>query len=402
MAEQQYQAFVSVWIDGEPMQDFAERARSVAVVERTHDASSFRILMSMAPSNTDASWPLLEDVRFELLRRVTIAFGIGSYRSAEPDTLVVVFDGYVTSVRPYFGPQRVPDSTLEIAGLDASCLMHFESRVREWKNQTDAAIVREIYAAYGFGSEVSDTSPTRHDKTSSLLQRCTDAEFVRMLARRNGFECFLEAADSPVRTGNHPGDLALGHFHAPRLELEPQPALSLTPRAHPSVIDLSARWDSHRPTSIVSSFIDPHSRRIHTARRDAPRLKQLGERSRIDLLRPQLSTLARKATLDPVGLQHQGVPHHASELESFAFADHLDSDWLAEATARVQGLRYPSIVRARRPVTLAGAGSALDGTWYVRSAVHSWTRNAATHAYEVELGLVRNALGPARAGGAGA
>lgn len=400
MAEPQYQTFVSVWFDGAAMTDFDDRVRSVEVVERAHGASSFRIAMSMAPSDSDTSWPLIDDPRFELMRRVTIAFGIGPYRSVEPTTTAIALDGYITSVEPYYGPHRVPDSTLEIAGLDASCLMHLEARVREWHGQTDAAVVRDIYESYGFATEVPDTAPTRHAATSSLLQRTTDAEFVRMLARRNGFEAFVEAADRPVEQGDHPGKAVVGHFHAPRLGLAPQPALALAPRSHPSLIELRARWDSHRPTTIVSRFIDPHSRRIHTATHSSPKLTKLGAKGRIDLLRPKLAALARGATLEPIALQHERVPHHRTEVDSFAFADYVDSNWLAEATGKVQGLRYGAVVRARRPVTITGAGGLVDGPWYVRSAAHTWTRNQPTHSYEIDLDLARNALGPAPAGGA--
>jgi hypothetical protein len=399
MAEEQRQSFVSVWIDGASMDDFDDRVQRLEVTERAMDASSFRMVMSMAPSD-QGTWDLMDDERFELMRRITIAFGLGPYRSTEPETLTVVFDGYITSVEPYFGPHRVPDSTLEVAGLDASCLMHFEARPREWKGQSDADIVRTIYQSYGFATDVPDTAPTRHGHTASLLQRTTDAEFVRMLARRNGFECYVEPDDSEVEAKNHPDAHVIGHFHPPRLELDPQPALTLMPRTHPSLIELRARWDSHRPTTIVSRHIDPRSRRIQTAIQDKPRLKQLGKHTRHDLLREKLAPLTRKATLNPIGLQHSHVPHHETELRSLAWADYLDSNWLAEATGKVQGLRYEQIIRARRPVDIQGCGELMDGPWYVRSACHMWKQNEPTQSYEIDIELVRNALGPVAAGGA--
>jgi len=392
MAEQ-YEAFLSLWVDGEPIDDLEDRLRRVEVVERSRDASSFRILLSMAPSDTDASWPLLDDGRFQLMRRWTIAFGVGPYKSGEPDALSVVLDGYITSVEPYFGPDRVPDSTLEIAGLDASCLMHFESRVREWYDKSDAQIVREIYESYGFDCDISDTAPTRARDRSSMLQRSTDAEFVRMLARRNGCECFVEARDATVAKGSHPGRAIVAHFHRPRLDAKAQPALSLSPRAYPSLMSMRASWQSHRPTSIVGHHLDPHSRKIQTATQDAPKLRKLGSQGRVDLLVPRLRGLERGATLRPLGLQHERVPHDQAELENFVFAAHLDNDWFVEATGKVQGLRYETILRPRRLVDIEAAGEQLDGPWYVRSAAHVWERNKATDSYEVDVELCRNALG---------
>lgn len=400
---QQRQAFVALWVDGESVgEEIEDRLRRVEVVETTHDSASFRIVLSMAPSDTDASWPLLDDTRFELLRRISIAFGVGAQDSREPESLVTLLDGYITSVEPYFGPQRVPDSTLEICGLDASCLMHFEARVREWKNQTDAEIVKAIYDSYGFATDVAKTATARHADRSSILQRSTDAEFIRMLGRRNGFECFLEATDQSITKGNHPGKSMVGHFHAPRLDGSSQPALELAPRAFPSIVSLRARWHSHRPTTIVSRHIDPHTRKIQTATQDAPKLKKLGSKGRIDLLKPKLDALAKKASLRPIAFQHQDVPHDEAELRNFASGEFLDNDWLAEASCKVQGLRYETVVRARRLIDITGAGDQLDGPWYVRSAAHAWERDSATDTYEVDLDLVRNALGAPSSQGANA
>jgi hypothetical protein len=394
MAEQ-HEAFLSLWVDGEPVDDIDDRLQRVEVVERTHDASSFRIVLSMSPSDQDASWPLLDDERFHLMRRLTVALGVGPYKTGEPEALVVVLDGYITSLEPYFGPDRVPDSTLEIGGLDASCLMHFEARVREWYDKSDSQIVREIYESYGFDCDIADMAPTRSRDRSSVLQRSTDAEFVRMLARRNGCECFVEPRDTSVTQGSHPGRAIIGHFHRPRLDSKPQPALSLSPRAYPSLMSMRARWQSHRPTSVVARHLDPHTRRIQTSSQDGPKLPKLGSQSRIDLIGPRLQTLKRGATLRPLGLQHERVPHDQSELDNFVFAAHMDNDWLAEATGKVQGLRYETIVRPRRLVDVEGAGTQLDGPWYVRSAAHVWERNKATDSYEVDLEMCRNALGAA-------
>ncbi|MND01437.1 hypothetical protein D3C83_204280 [compost metagenome] len=59
----------------------------------------------------------------------------------------------------------------------------------------------------------------------------------------------------------------------------------------------------------------------------------------------------------------------------------------------VEGLRYPSVLRPRRPVEMFGAGKLLDGTWYVRGLRHRWERDAVVKRYEIDVDLVKNALG---------
>ncbi|RYZ31927.1 MAG: hypothetical protein EOO72_16075, partial [Myxococcaceae bacterium] len=147
MAEQRA-AFLQLWIDGQPMTDARGRVTRLEVDERTDDASSFHLSLDMAP--TDAGdWDALADGRFALLKRVTISFGLGAPDSEAPDVQEVVFDGYITAVEPYFGPSRVPDSSLEVYGLDASCLMHLEERTRSFSGLSDAGIVRQVYGEYG-------------------------------------------------------------------------------------------------------------------------------------------------------------------------------------------------------------------------------------------------------------
>jgi len=400
MAAQQYDSFLKVWIDGKPMEDFRGRVSKVEVSQRSSDASSFRMLMSMAPSDHD-TWALLEDERFELMRRVTIVLGVGPYGRDEGEQEAVIFDGFITGVEPFFGPQRSPDSTLEVSGLDASCLMHFEARCVEWKGMTDAEIVKKIYQSYGFTAEVvqGTATPMRKPNTASLLQRGTDAEFVRMLARRNGFEWYVESDDSPVAETNHPGKAVIGHFRPPRVEQAPPPEpLTLMPQKYPSLIELRARWDSHRPTSVVAKHIDPRSRRIWSAVQDKPKLLQMGKSTRLDLLRDKLAALKKSATLEPVGLQRGLVPHDEAELKAFAWADYCEGNWLAEASGRVQGQRYGQILQARRPVEVNGGGKLVDGLWYVRSASHLWRPAEPddaqhTERYVIDIELVRNALG---------
>ena len=56
------------------------------------------------------------------------------------------------------------------------------------------------------------------------------------------------------------------------------------------------------------------------------------------------------------------------------------------------------LVRARRPVTVAGLGEALNGCWLVRSVRHTINQGGHTQALE----LIRNALGESATAGVSA
>ena len=388
----QRSAFLDLWLDGVKMEDAVGRVLRLEVDERADDASSFHLSLDMAPTQAD-DWDALADPRFGLLHRVTVGFGTGEPDATAPAVREVVLDGYVTAVEPVFGPARVPDSSLELYGLDASCLMHFEERTRAFAGLSDAGIAKQVYREYGFEVDVQETGPVREERRGVVLQRGTDAELLRMLARRNGYEAFVAPGPGPVRAGAAAARDNVGHFHLPRPELPPQPDLTLMPVATPSLVSLRARWESHRPTEVRAAHIDERTRRIRSASVTTSRLKKLGSTTRADILAARMAAiLPKRPQTRGVGLQLADVPHEAREVENLAWSDFREADWLAEASGVVQGLRYPGVLRARRPVGVKGAGRTLDGTWYVRAARHRWTWDAPQPKYEVDVELARNAL----------
>jgi hypothetical protein len=144
---------------------------------------------------------------------------------------------------------------------------------------------------------------------------------------------------------------------------------------------------------VTGAHIDEKTRRLGAARVDKPRYQKLGKVSRADILAQRLPViLPGQPSAQSVSLQLADVPWGQQELEDLAWADFREADWLVEAEGRVQGLRYPTVLRARRPVPISGAGALLDGTWYVRRAVHRWLRAEATKRYEVTVDLCRNGL----------
>jgi phage protein D len=226
-----------------------------------------------------------------------------------------------------------------------------------------------------------------------MMQRGTDADFIRMLARRNGFEAYVERAPGPVKDSAAAAGECVGHFHRPRPDRDRQPTLALTPHQAPTLIELKACWESHRPTAIQADHIDERSRRLRSARITEPRFKRMGKTGRGAVIAERLpAILPSRSDLVAVGLQHTDVPHGDAEVGNLAWADFLAADWFVEASARVRPMLYPRILRARRPVDVQGAGQLLDGDWYVKSVRHRWNWEDEENQYELDATLVRDAL----------
>ncbi|SDZ14769.1 hypothetical protein SAMN05444365_10621 [Micromonospora pattaloongensis] len=417
-----------LWLDGRPVQRPGDWVLQLEVEERSDEASSLRLVVDMSPIAGDrgaGDWDVLEHASFaedllipdfRLLRRVTVEFSLVSDVPDDEPIAGVVFDGYLTAVEPVFGESRVPDSRLELTGLDASCLMHFETVTRTWADITDAQIATEIYRKYGFavtgpgaagrGTSVEDGGLDRPLRRAVLVQRATDAEFLRLLARRNGFETYVEPGQGPVREGPHPGDTLTGHFRSPSVEPPEQPPLELFPRDAPSLIAFRARYDSHQPTRVLGWHIDEQSRRLRRTDVGDPGYRRMGTHSRADVLAERLGAIrpVRVATsqhpTQSADLQTTDVPHSDAELDALARAQLRLVDWFAVGSGTVMCERYPSIVRSRRPITVSGAGHLLDGPWYVQAVRHRWgvdptdpETEPSMRRYEADVTLVRNALG---------
>ena len=435
MTERQRHPGLRLWLDGRPLEGLGEWVLQLEVDERADEASTFRMTVDMSPisgDRADGDWDVLEHGTFadehrvpdfRLLRRVTVELGLASADPAEAEVSATVFDGYVTGVEPVFGESRVPDSMLVLTGMDASCLMHLETVTRTWDGMTDAAIAREIFEKYGFAARpgsgpdatVEDAGLDRVRDRASLVQRGTDAEFLRLLARRNGFEVYVEPAGGPVHEGAHPATDVVGHFHPSRVDAEEQPAVNLFPRDAPSLIDFRARYDGLQPTRILGWHIDERSRKVQRVAVTDPGYGRMGTHGRGDVMRERLAAIqpvrrrsgststpgaAGDAPFEPVDFQSADVPHTDTELSSLARADYRLADWFVVGTGTVQCERYPTIVRPRRPIRVLGTGHLLDGRWYVQGVRHRWgvdpdapEEEQSVRRYEADVTLVRNALG---------
>jgi hypothetical protein len=403
-----------VWIDGQPLARLGDWILQLEVEEFADEASTFRLVVDMSPIEGDRAagdWDVLEhgtfgDAQqvpdFRLLRRISIEFSLEA--DEQPEIGSTVMDGYITAVEPIFGESRVPDSKLILTGMDASCLMHFETVTREWHGMSDAGIAREIFNRYGFqvsDASIEETGTTRELSRSTMVQRCTDAEFIRMLARRNGYETYLEPAQTPINAGAQAAPDLVAHFHPPRPEEDPQPALALFPREAPSLIEYRARWESHQPTKIRAWHINEQTRRIMRAEVVDPTYGRMGDFSRDQVLADRLGAIFTGRTPpEAVDLQSFDVPHDAAEVTQLARADHRQVDWFVSGHGTVRCERYPAIVRSRRPIELTGAGHLLDGRWYVQAVRHRWgmdpdnpDEEPVVRRYEADITLLRNALG---------
>lgn len=389
----QHDATLDLWLDGVRADDLGGQLKWVEVHEHSRQASTFRIAFTLG-TRPDNDWDLLADGRLALLRRVTIGVRVTPVSGTTESYSALLLDGYITAVSPDLSPTRYSRARIVVEGLDTLALLHVDERNRAWTERTDADIAAAIFREYGLDVDTDRDTPLRASDRASFIQRCTDAEALRVLARRNGFCLYVEPKAGEVRGGASAGADVVGHFHLPRLADPVQTGISLRPGENAQTLQFEARWTALAPTVVAGSHVDERTRRVRSAEVRQTRLPRQGSHGRAEILAARLPSVAPgRPGLQAVSRAAGDVPHDERDLDALTWAGFIDADWLAEARATVDGLRYPGVLRARRPLAVTEGGAILNGTWWVRSALHRITWDAVPRTYEVELDLVRNALG---------
>lgn len=292
-----------------------------------------------------------------------------------------VFDGYVLSHKIHL-ETGITKSNLVVWGQDASWLMNLTENVKEWVNVTDADVANSIFGNYGItpsSDNTNDDSPSHTEDGHSLMQRASDIQFLRSLARRNGKVCRIACADKPGQR--------TGYFATPSLGGDAAVTLSLNDVQNWTVSNLDLEWDATRPTSVVARqalFSDPSSSGVSADTSDSG-LTALGDRTLADFTGKPMTVLLA-APVDDGG-----------ELTLRAQAVLRDADWFVRCEGDGDVERIGLVLRAGMIVAIDGVGSLHSGKYLVWSVHHTITPDKHT----MKFVLVRNAVGAAPAGGAG-
>jgi hypothetical protein len=290
-----------------------------------------------------------------------------------------VFDGYVLSWRLHLD-RATTSSTIDIWAQDASWLMNIGDTVTEWSGQTDGEVASAIFSSYGFTPADGNTdndSPSHTPDGHTLFQRSTDLQFLRGLARRGGKLCRVACTDTAgQRTGYFVTPVTSG--------AQPTATISLTDPNSWTVDSLDFDWDVTRPTEADASQVDltQASDSGTDVSTTSSGISALDQRDYPTYL-GQSSTLLLTAPAD------------AAELTQRSTAVLIESGFFSRCTGEADADRIGTILRVGDVVTIEGAGSIQSGNWLVWKVRHTY----APDSWKMAFTLVRNAMGPAAAGG---
>ena len=336
--------------------------QQIEVEDHAGMADMLRLSLAVGVKENGSGWNVLDDGHFGRLSNIKVRVNVGS-RAAEQ-----LIDASVIEANADFSnePGR---SALRVVAMDPTVLMNLEEKIRPWPDMADSDIASAIFGEYGFAAEVEQTQPSRQEVDLTTIQRGTDIQFLRQLALRNGYECFVDT--------NSEGDQAVAHFHRPRLEQSTQGVLSINMGQTTNVNTFKARYDMLRPTTAQANGIDVATRSDQPAQAEDISLRGLGSAPALGGER------RRKVLLSRTGLSQIG------ELQSYAEAVADQSGWAITAEGELNTVAYGGVLRAKRPVEVRGAGRQFSGTYYVERVLHTLSGEEYTQRFT----LRRNALG---------
>ncbi len=375
MADKAYQLF----LNGEAVdQSVYGDVVSLTVEENTGVAGALHLRLALTKQD-DGTWNYLDDARLTPFGKIGAKIGFqgggglagalgGALGGAGDSPLEPVFDGYITALDVSLGSQ--PNETfLDVHAMDTAVLMSLQEKVAAWPDLSDSDIVQQIVAAYGVAVQ-ADSTPTVHQQDdTTIIQRGTDIQFVRDLARRNGVEFYFE-------TDKDSGEVQ-AFFRAPNLEGTPQPDLAIQFGEQSNLQKFSVRLEGQRPTAVQTAQMDISSASPNTAEVSDTQFARLGATDDNTLITGGASTAAANASPQILVL---GAPSSdPTELQTMAQAVRDEAAWFLHASGEINSDAYGAVLRPHRLVLIKGAGTQYSGKYYVTRVVHEIKTGGAYH-----------------------
>ncbi len=344
--------------------DFYDTIGGLDVEENSTLPDALKLTLPISTANSDLSW--VGDTRVAPYANIAVV--------ATPDggSAQCIFDGYVLSHAVHLNA-GITASTVEVRAQDASALMSLDHQCREWAGMTEGTVANTIFSSYGFltapGNTAND-SPVHDSPGHTLMQRGTDLEFLRRLARRSGRWCRVACTDTPGQR--------TGYFAAPDLTAASAATIVLNDPATASVNALDFRWDVARPTQVLASqasMTDSDPSGV-TADTDDSGLPLLSARGLSDFAGQDASV--RLTT-----------PGDSADLTGRARAVLREAGWFATCEGTAELSRIKAVLRVGTVVSVADCGAVLSGNYLVSSVRHT----IATNSHTMGFTLIRNAVG---------
>lgn len=312
-------------------------------------------------------WSGEEDDFVQPFKRVRIEVKVGDA------DFVPLIDGPIVANR--FELKAQPgQSSLPLIVHDDSVLLNRDEKVAIFEDKEAHEIAEELIAEYGLSAEVDTVPSNGSTLTRYVVQRATNMQLLRDLARRHGMFAY-------VKPGATAG-ASIGVFARPSLDPGDLPELLLL-GPDSNVASFSAEFDALRPLTAKAASISFPSNETITAQAQSAAIAALGDTAVHDALTQTGSALLVR-TRD-----------EQADIEAAAQAAVDLSTWAYSARGEVDVDRYAGVLTPYQVVSVAGVGGYLSGSYLVSRVTH----RLSDAGYKQQFALVRNARSAGQGGG---
>jgi phage protein D len=269
--------------------------------------------------------------------------------------------------------------TLSVEGHAKSVLMNKVARCRTFENVRRSDVVKQLAQENGYGADLQDVEDTEHVLPLVTQARMTDAQLLRRLADREGFEFYV--------------DFDGLHFHQRRLGQRPMRALRwFTAPEVGEILSINIENDvTAKPGAVSVRGRDPLEKRDITQRGSNADTQRDSLAPVIEIVDPETGAtrLERRNIAEDIRSSAEATDGTAKREADARYrrAQHLT----VELSATVLG--DPSLL-AKTVVEIQGISQRLSGKYYVKEAKHKIDGSG----YTVEVKCLRD--GHSELGGA--
>jgi hypothetical protein len=369
----------AILFNGKAAADLEANLTELQVEENLDLPGAFQLTLPVTRTDKgDVDMP--SDPRLAPLTNVAVV------ANAEDGKNHCLIDGFILSQTAHMDT-GLSSSQVTVWGQDATWLMNLEELAKEWVDVSDGQVANSIFDKYGVrpaDANLKDDQTSHAEDGRTLMQRASDGQFLRSLARRNGKIFRVYCDDKPGQR--------IGWFAKPALDRDPDVTLSLghnacgdSQTASVSAVDIT--WDVARPNAAVSrqAMFNDSDADGAGGKVDDSGLKPMDDRGLAAFTGRAVTSLLT-VTVDTAG-----------ELTQRTRSMLREAGWFVTCKGTVDAARLGSILRAGMVAHLDAAGAAHSGKYLVWSVRHRF--NGVRHT--MEFILKRNAVGKASGGQGG-
>jgi phage protein D len=288
------------------------------------------------------------------------------------DPFVPLIEGRVVAQR--FTLAGAPnESEAVIVVHDESSEMNRQDKVRLFEELAPEEIAEEVFGEYGFDVEVDSSGLGAASFERAVMQRGTDMQLLRRIARACGMVVYVDPGAAPGASVGRFRRLATGDDDLPELVLS---------GGERNVNKLTLELDALTPVTARADQLDPASLEVLSSEIDVSSDRPLGDVTIADLTRPKTIFV-------------DGVDGVQDDLEAAAQAAVDRGAWAYTGEGEVSAEIYAGVMQPYRRVAVAGAGSRLSGQYLISEVTHELSDEGYTQRFT----LRRNAYSADAGGG---